>query len=146
APLQWPAGSGERFRGVAVLSTDDVILYRRHAAGEEGAPAYERAGLASEALAAALDKEERAQLLDETNLAREGYPAFSIESFLEGHMTPVLFGSALRHFGVRELLDVLADIAPAPHAVASVDGQSFAPDGTEVAGFVFKIQANMDPQ
>jgi peptide chain release factor 3 len=146
SPLQWPLGSGERFRGVADLLRDELILYRRPAAGEEAAPAHARLPLASAELQGVLAKDELAQLTEEVALAREGYPPFSIASFLEGHMTPVLFGSALRAFGVRELLDVLAGFAPAPHAVKSADGEAFSPDGEEVAGFVFKIQANMDPQ
>lgn len=146
SPLQWPAGSGERFRGVAALQDEDFILYRRQAADEKAAAEPARLALGSAELASALGAGDLAQLAEEASLAREGYPPFSLESFLEGHMTPVLFGSALRAFGVRELLDLLAEIAPAPEPVASADGAAFAPEGEEVAGFVFKIQANMDPQ
>jgi peptide chain release factor 3 len=74
-------------------------------------------------------------------------PAFNPQSFAEGHMTPVYFGSALRKFGVRELIDALAEHAPGPQtqkpppqALATLE-----PGDKEVAGFVFKIQANMDP-
>jgi peptide chain release factor 3 len=92
---------------------------------------------------------ERAELLETAELAREGFPRFDRESFRAGHMTPVYFGAALRRFGVLELLAGLAADAPAPGAqIALVEGASeeVAPARDEVAGFVFKIQANMDPK
>ena len=81
-------------------------------------------------------------------LAREALPEFDRKAYLEGHMTPVVFGTALRHFGVSELLDTLTEIAPGPRPQdAQRKGQSTRVEATdpEVAGFVFKIQANMDP-
>jgi peptide chain release factor 3 len=81
-------------------------------------------------------------------LVQEASKPFDPQSFLEGHMTPVLFGSALRHFGVDELLDSLGAFAPAPKLVAArrSDAETHvAPGDDEVSGFVFKIQANMDP-
>jgi peptide chain release factor 3 len=145
APLQWPLGSGERFRGIADLARDEIVLYRRPVAGEETPPVHERIPLAS-AAARGLDPDELKTLRDESELARGGYAAFNVESFLEGHLTPVLFGSALRTFGVRELLETLAAYAPPPRPVLSADGTMYSPFDAEVAGFVFKVQANMDPQ
>jgi peptide chain release factor 3 len=81
-------------------------------------------------------------------LVREASKPFDPQSFLEGHMTPILFGSALRHFGVEQLLEALGVYAPAPALVgARRDGEEthVAPGDDEVSGFVFKIQANMDP-
>ena len=101
---------------------------------------------------------EHEALLEAQELVEAGYPAFNIQSFLEGHMTPVLWGSALRHFGIDELLKAIGDWAPAPkimkaqkaappetrNAPAPVD-LTVEPGSTEVTGFVFKVQANMDP-
>ena len=86
------------------------------------------------------------EFLEEAELAKE-YGQFSEQSFREGHMTPVYFGSALRMFGVRELIDALAEFAPGPQIeTAKKNGQeiNIAPTDKEVAGFVFKVQANMD--
>jgi peptide chain release factor 3 len=105
--------------------------------------------MVSNALSAALPGD----LLDETQetaaLAREALPAFDIQAYREGHMTPVFFGSALRKFGVAELLDGLARFAPGPRAQKAHYGGAevvLPAAGGEVAGFVFKIQANMDPK
>src|SRR5262249_22769996 len=73
---------------------------------------------------------------------------FDVRSFLEGHMTPVFFGSALRHFGVAQLLEGIGAYAPPPHAAAAErtgEPVHIAPGEAEVTGFVFKVQANMDP-
>ena len=81
-------------------------------------------------------------------LVKEASKPFDPQSFLEGHMTPILFGSALRHFGVDQLLEGLGAYAPAPKLVAarrSGEETHIAPGDEEVSGFVFKIQANMDP-
>ena len=80
--------------------------------------------------------------------AADGLPEFNHQSYLEGHMTPVIFGSALRHFGVHELLSAIAEFAPPPRPQkAEVKGQEriVVRDDKQVTGFIFKIQANMDP-
>jgi peptide chain release factor 3 len=145
SPRHWPLGSGERFRGVALLDSNELLLFRRRNEAEGDESPYERLPLSSDRLAA-IDEAERKILHDETALARDGYTPFTLDSFLDGHLTPVLFGSALRSFAVRELLQTLAEIAPAPKPVTAADGKVFQPGGEEVAGFVFKVQANMDPQ
>ncbi|MGD2133001.1 MAG: peptide chain release factor 3 [Maricaulaceae bacterium] len=146
APLQWPLRSGERFRGVADLERDEFVLYRRATSGETHQDASERASVDDLAARGVLDEAELEELREESGLAGEGYARLNEKSFLEGHMTPVLFGSALRGFGVRELLDALARLAPPPAPVKSADGRMIDPSDAEVTGFVFKIQANMDPQ
>jgi peptide chain release factor 3 len=96
-----------------------------------------------------LPDELREELVETAALAREALPRFDLYAFREGHLTPVFFGSALRKFGVLELLDGLAHWAPAPGAqraqVKGADGE-IAPRDDEVTGFIFKIQANMDPK
>jgi peptide chain release factor 3 len=81
---------------------------------------------------------------DSLSLAREGYSAFDLKAFREGHLTPVLFGSALKGYSVEELLGVIADFAPSPRAQPSI-GRAVMPGEQSVSGFVFKVQANMDP-
>jgi peptide chain release factor 3 len=128
---------------------DEFVVFHRPEAGEVGPAVSERIAMGSNALSAVLPGE----LLEETQetaaLAREALPAFDIQAYREGHMTPVFFGSALRKFGVAELLDGLARFAPSPRPqkAANAGGDITLPAaGGEVAGFVFKIQANMDPK
>ncbi len=77
-------------------------------------------------------------------LAKEGAKPFDLDSYREGHMTPVYFGSALRNFGVRDLIDALIAYAPPPRAQVA-ESRTVLADESKMSGFVFKIQANMDP-
>jgi peptide chain release factor 3 len=146
APLYWPAGSGARFRGVLDLATDQFIPYVRNPVeGEE--PAHPVA-LKSNAIAQLLETDELEELRESTELVQGASKPFELKSFLEGHMTPVLFGSALRHFGIEELLASLGAFTPPPRGVKAEKGAEtiiVEPGASEVTGFVFKIQANMDP-
>jgi len=80
---------------------------------------------------------------EDAELAQSGYTEFNLTSYREGHLTPVYFGSALKDFAVGELLQALTDHAPTPGAQAA-EPREILPDETSVAGFVFKVQANMD--
>jgi peptide chain release factor 3 len=143
APLYWPAGSGSRFKGMIDLRHEVLLPFARHA---DGHPAP--LPLKSNALDAYLAPDEREEAEEGAMLVQEASKPFDPISFLEGHMTPVLFGSALRHFGVDQLLETLGAFAPPPRAVVASRGGEpthVAPGDDEVSGFVFKIQANMDP-
>jgi peptide chain release factor 3 len=143
APLYWPAGSGARFKGMIDLRHDSFLPYRRQA--DVHGPAM---ALKSNALGAFLEPDERDEALEGAQLVQGASKPFDPQSFREGHMTPVLFGSALRHFGVGELLATIGAYAPAPGMVGAVrsgEATHIAPGDDEVSGFVFKIQANMDP-
>jgi peptide chain release factor 3 len=148
APLYWPQGSGERFRGMQDLRAGEFVAYRRRAGAGDDALTFERTPVSGDAIAALLDEGERAELAEQAEMASSVCSAYDRQAYLEGHMTPVIFGSALRHFGVRELLDALRDESPAPRPqAAQVAGEPtiIGTDRKEVTGFVFKIQANMDP-
>jgi peptide chain release factor 3 len=147
APLYWPAGSGARFKGMIDLRHNSFLPFQRPVAGALPAPARP-IPLASKALDALLSPDEQEEVREGAMLVQEASKPFDPQSFLEGHMTPVLFGSALRHFGVDELLDSLGAFAPAPKLVSARRSEAethVAPGDDEVSGFVFKIQANMDP-
>jgi peptide chain release factor 3 len=147
APLYWPAGSGSRFRGVMDLRNHMFLPYARKASNEEvGHP--DPVALNSNAVIRYLEPDEQAELEESAQLVTEAAKPFDPQAFLEGHMTPVFFGSALRHFGVNELLAGLGAYAPPPKTVASKragEETHVAPGDSEVTGFVFKVQANMDP-
>ncbi|MFC3070967.1 peptide chain release factor 3 [Phenylobacterium soli] len=147
APLYWPAGSGGRFKGMIDLRREMFVPFRKRGSDdEEGHP--EAVSLKGNSLAGFLDEAEQAEVEEGAMLVQEASKPFDVQSFLEGHMTPVFFGSALRHFGVDQLLEGLGAYAPPPKAVsATKNGESVdvQPGDKEVSGFIFKIQANMDP-
>src|SRR5262249_38619159 len=140
SPVMWPAGSGQRFRGVVDLRTDEFITFHRPVAGETDFVESERVPMASNAIVRVLPEELREETLETSKLAREALPTFDIESYREGHMTPVFFGSALRRFGVSELLGGLAKYAPSPRPQKAHvrETETKVPAvGGEVSGFVF---------
>jgi peptide chain release factor 3 len=147
APLYWPAGSGNRFRGMLDLRRERFIPFAKKSSDNtEGHP--DAVPFRGNAVDSYLDAEEQGELEEGAMLVQEAAKPFDPQAFLEGHMTPVFFGSALRHFGVDELLEGLGAYAPPPKAVRAVkagDETHVAPGDREVSGFIFKIQANMDP-
>ena len=143
APLTWPIGSGRHFRGVYHLEQDCVYFF--DAAHRAHGPRQSRVrGLEAPALDARLGPAADA-LRGEIELVRGASHGFEPEAYREGALTPVFFGTALHDFGVRALLDHFADHAPSPvpRAAAERDVEPVEPRFT---GFVFKIQANMDPR
>ena len=141
-PFTWPVGMGKQFHGVMDLREEQMRVFspgedRNHNDDEILAglhnPAYaERFGMQYE------------QAQGEIELVREAAPAFDEAEFLAGRQTPMFFGSAVNNFGVREVLDALVDLAPAPSARAAIQ-RVVQPDEPKMTGVVFKIQANMDP-
>ncbi|MCG8545021.1 MAG: peptide chain release factor 3, partial [Alphaproteobacteria bacterium] len=102
-------------------------------------------GLEDPKLGSLLPDHAAAKLREDVEMARGLCPAFNHRSYQEGHLTPVYFGSAINNFGVRELIQGLADMAPAPLPYEAVE-RTVEPAEDKVTGFVFKIQANMDPK
>jgi peptide chain release factor 3 len=138
APLTWPLGSGRAFAGVYDLHHDTIRRFDQ----EDAAPVAASADL--ETLSTYLPADIAPTVADEIALAKAACRPFDITSFLEGHLTPVLFGSALRNFGIRDLIDTLAENAPPP-GPREAEQRVVEPVEPEMTGFVFKIQANMDP-
>ena len=142
APVTWPLGMGKTFRGVYHLQRDEILLFT---------PGEERADGAVEVIRGLdnpeLDKRfplEIGQLRTDVELVHGASHPFDLEAFLAGKQTPVFFGSAINNFGVREILNALIDWAPAPRERdASV--RAVNPNEAKFSGFVFKIQANIDP-
>ncbi len=143
-PASWPIGMGKAFRGCYDLFNDRLILVERSRDSLASA-ALICEGIDDPALDAALPAHEVAQLREEVAMVRGLCPAFDLDAYRGGHMTPVYFGSAINSFGVRELLEGLSRLAPAPRPQPAGD-RAIDPDEDKVSGFVFKIQANMDPK
>ena len=141
APVNWPIGMGRNFKGVADLADDRIVLLDR-----EREPIPEAVVTRdSNSLTHRVSEAQRAALAEELELVRGALPPMDRAAYREGHLTPVYFGSALETFGVRGLLDGLAEHAPAPGPQPTAD-RVIEPGEDQVAGFVFKVQANMDPK
>lgn len=133
-PMSWPIGMGGIFEGVLDFATGTIArpegdsreFLGKRDAKDEGAPIPD-------------------DVAEEIELAQAGYPEFDIEAYRHGDLTPVYFGSALKNFGVAELIDAIARFAPPPRPQSSEQG-TIEPERSDVTGFIFKVQANMDPQ
>ena len=145
APMSWPVGMGGTFEGVYDLSQHRLHLPARHDGGHFEGETEQLSGLEDPKLAGILSAEGLARLREEAGLAVAAYPAFDSDAYLNGDLTPVFFGSALKEFGVGELIAALAEIAPSPLPQPAAGGP-VDPDHALVSGFIFKVQANMNPQ
>jgi len=141
APMTWPIGMGKRFRGVYILATDTVALFDLQ---QEGGVGEVIQGLSNprvdELLADQID-----ELRMELELVQGASHPFDLEAFLAGKQSPVFFGSAVNNFGVQHLLDGVVDLAPGPQSRPTQTRQVEARE-EKFTGFIFKIQANMDPK
>ena len=142
-PATWPIGMGQNFKGCYDLLQDKLLLFEGVERDRLGAT-LQLSGLDDPRLDEVLPAELAARLREEVALVRGACKPFSLEAYREGHLTPVFFGSALRNFGVAELLRGLADYAPSPRPQPT-ESRTIEPTEDKVAGFVFKVQANMDP-
>lgn len=143
APVTWPIGMGKRFKGVYHLRGDWVHLYDPNHGGK----------IAESELIHGLDNPQLDEILgsqaeelrEEIELVQGASNEFDHEAYLNGELTPVFFGSAISNFGVQELLDDFVVYAPEPKP-RKTQTRDVAPKEEKFTGFVFKIQANMDPQ
>jgi peptide chain release factor 3 len=142
-PLNWPIGAGSDFQGVYDRSARRVLRFERTTHGAYRAPVHINA-LDDPALDALLGSPAARQLRDEVALLEGAGVDFDRQAFLGGAITPVFFGSALNNFGVEPFLQALLDLAPPPQPRIS-DRGLIDPVAEAFSGFVFKIQANMDP-
>jgi peptide chain release factor 3 len=144
APVNWPVGNAEHFRGVYDLQRKHLLLYEREMQGQYRAPVD----------VSDLDDPQARELIGENtylhfreslDVIRVAGTTFDIDAYLAGTQTPVFFGSAMTNFGLEPFLRTLVELAPHPHARPSDTG-IVEPTDERFTGFVFKIQANMDPR
>ncbi len=140
-PASWPIGMGRDFLGCYDLLNDRLLLMSRGST-DMGEACN---GIDDPRLDELLPKAAVAKLREDIAMVRGLCPPFDAQAFLEGHLTPVFFGSAVNNFGVRELLHGLAAYAPPPCPRPALE-RTVQPSEIPVTGFVFKIQANMDPK
>jgi len=142
APITWPIGMGKRLRGVYHLLDDAVHLYE---SGKNYVTQQAEiiAGIDNPELDQRLGRDAQ-ELREEIELVKGASHEFDAAAYLAGNQTPVFFGSAINNFGVTPLLDAFVEHAPAPGPRETV-GRVVQADESALTGFVFKIQANMDP-
>lgn len=142
--VNWPIGLGSSFQGVIDRRTRKVHLFERHAHGQREAPetivSFEDPRIES-----ILEPGLLRQLREDLEILDKLGPALDLEAVYRGDLTPVFFGSALTNFGVKLLLDAFLEYAAKPGSYPSSKG-GIAPTYPEFSGFVFKLQANMDPR
>ncbi len=144
APVTWPIGMGSRLKGVYHLIDDEVHIYEQgRNFTRQDSTIFK--GLDDPALVERVGADMLRELRDELELVQGASHPFDLEAYLAGKQTPVFFGSAVNNFGVQPLLDFFVAHAPSPRARATTS-RAVEPTEATMTGFVFKIQANMDPQ
>ncbi|HVU04405.1 MAG TPA: peptide chain release factor 3 [Polyangiaceae bacterium] len=144
-PAGWPIGMGRSFLGCYDLLNDQLVLTERGAKNTIADDGVTVKGLEDPKLDELLPDSALATLRSEVEMARGLCKPFEVQAYREGHRTPVFFGSAVNNFGVRMLLDGLVKFAPPPRPQKAQE-RVVDPEEKKVSGFVFKIQANMDPK
>ncbi|MDO8875710.1 MAG: peptide chain release factor 3 [Pseudolabrys sp.] len=137
-PMTWPIGQGRDFAGTYDIKRGDMRLMTEDSKDAASQP------LDLPALAAKNSMLDATAIAEELSIVKEACRPFDFAAFREGHLTPVYFGSALKNFGVKDLLDALADFAPPPRPQQAAT-RIVEPEESNMSAFVFKIQANMDP-
>lgn len=143
APVTWPVGMGKRFKGIYHLREDVVYLYQS-GKNSEKQDALAIKGLHNPALDEHIGDMAN-ELRNEIELVQGASHPFNLEDYLAGKLTPVYFGSAINNFGIKELLDDFVTYAPPP-IPRKTQERLVHPSEEAFSGFVFKIQANMDPK
>ena len=141
-PLSWPIDMGQRFRGVYNIFEQKLNLYTP--SKQYVTENVEFKDITSPDLETYIDPTQAAKLREDIELIEGVYPEFDVNTYLDGDIAPVFFGSALNNFGVKELLDCFIRIAPSPRPIHAVE-RVVDPNEDNFTGFIFKIHANMDP-
>ncbi len=144
APVNWPIGSADRFRGVYDLRSQTLLRYEREAQGQYRAP-VDLSSLDDPVAHEMIGDNQYAHFRESLDVIREAGTSFDLAEYRAGRQTPMFFGSALTNFGIEPFLEALVEFAPAPQPHLTETRVVNATD-EQFTGFVFKIQANMDPR
>ena len=145
-PASWPIGSGKDFLGCYDILGDQLILMDKTGKKSQVNAVIETCnGLDDEKLDLLLPSYAVKKLREDVEMVKELCPKFDLDLYLAGALTPVFFGSAINNFGVKEILQGFVNIAPLPRPQKALEREVSANE-KKVTGFVFKIQANMDPK
>lgn len=146
--MNWPIGQGKQFQGIVERKTNSCLFFTKTSDG--GAQKADIARCPLDEAASRFSPDDYKALVQELELLDLAGNSFSKEAFLAGQVTPVFFGSALTNFGIEPFFDAFIDLAPSPHARPAdrLDGEEIQIDPVlhSFSGYVFKLQANMDPR
>lgn len=143
-PVTWPIGMGPSFRGVYHRMRNQLLIFEKDADRARPVP-LKGLSLDSPEVALELGEEMARNLMQEIELLTGAGDEFDRQAYLDGRLAPLFFGSAINNFGVQTLLEALIDIAPQPLPRGAVE-RTVDPSENKFSAFIFKIQANMDPQ
>ncbi len=144
APVNWPVGNAEHFRGVYDIASQHLLLYEREAQGQYRAP-VDVSDLDDPDAKRLIGDNAYAHFRESLDVISAAGTPFDVDEYRAGRQTPVFFGSAMTNFGLEPFLRALVELAPPPQPRAS-DAGTVSPTDDRFTGFVFKIQANMDPR
>lgn len=142
APMIWPVGMGSAFHGIYDMQNNEFLTSAEQRGGAFG-KTVPCESFADPRLSGLVEEDVLARAHEAIELAAGGYEPFDVAAYRDGNQTPVIFGSALKGYGVKNLLDLIADNAPPPRPNPA-DLREVKPADPQVSGFVFKVQANMD--
>lgn len=145
-PLNWPIGMGHEFKGVVDLATREAVLYDFRDGVDKGSQQLNVKRIPLEELSGKMPEAQFEQMMEEIALVEEAGDPYDHEAFLAGELSPVFWGSAMTNAGIEPLLEFLASRTSPPRPRVAVDDQEIEPDDDMFTGFVFKIQANMNPR
>src|SRR6202453_1744419 len=143
-PVNWPIGNGFEFQGVFDRQTRLMHMFERTVGGQYRAP-VSLMGLEDPVIRGKLDEQTYLKTVEELEMLETAGHGFDDAAVLAGTTTPVFFGSGVNNFGVQLLLDGFLKHSPAPKSRV-MGGIEIAPENPAFSGFIFKIQANMDPK
>jgi len=144
APVTWPIGQADTLKGLYQIYKDEIILFKNIKQDALYEPIIIK-GIDSKEAQDNIDNAVLNNLKEEIELVKGASHELDLDEYMSGRLTPVFFGTALKNFGVRELLDIFTEYAPAPSEYDTDTRKVNALEGN-FSGFVFKIQANMDPK
>jgi len=144
APVNWPIGNAEKFRGVYDIGSRKLLRYEREAQGQYRAP-VDVASLDDPHARELIGDDLYDHFIESLDVIRTAGTTFDVAEYRAGRQTPVFFGSALTNFGLEPFLRALVELAPPPQPHTS-DAGPISPTDERFTGFVFKMQANMDPR
>ena len=143
-PMSWPVGMGGQFEGVYDLEQNQLMRPATDGTRTFAGDVTQTTGLHDPKLGGLLSADGVAKLREEAELAQMGYEPFDGDAYRAGDLTPVYFGSALKEFGIAELISAISRHAPSPRPQPA-EPKQISPDDPNVTGFIFKVQANMNP-
>ena len=143
APMNWPIGMGKEFQGVVDLRTKQVLIF---SGGDKGSTVLTTETMHLDDAEERLSSSVYETLLEELELLEGAGDPFNEEEFLSGELSPIFWGSALTNFGVEPVLKFVAAESAPPSMRKTSEGEDISPDDDKFTGFIFKIQANMNPR